>query len=100
MEATGRCPLRRARGWVAAGGGGDDSRGPPGQNLSDHLCLILCGGELLGKTLHCVTEEAKPGGSGSPRSGACQTPSSLSGSAIGGPPGLPRWTLFDRGTAL
>ncbi len=73
---------------------GGDSSGPPGQDVTKRLRLLLCGGELLGKVLHLF-----PGRSGSPGSGACRTPSYPPRSATGGAPGSLMWTSSDPGPA-
>ncbi len=56
VEAAGGRLRRRAGGGAAAGGGAGDSSGPPGQDVTKCLRLLLCGGELLGKVLHRFAE--------------------------------------------
>ncbi len=56
LEAAGGRPRRRADGGAAVGWRwGGDSSGPPGQDVTKRLRLLLCGGELLGKVLQRLT---------------------------------------------
>ncbi len=84
----------RAEGLQPAAGWGDDSSGPPGQNVSNGLRPLLCDGEFWAK------RRGLPGRLGSTGSCACRTRSYLPGPAIGGIPEPPEWTSSDRGTAL
>ncbi len=51
MEAAGGAPSVTSRWRGCSRRWGGDSSGPPGQDVTKRLHLLLCGGELLGKLL-------------------------------------------------
>ncbi len=89
VEAAGGRPRRWADGGTA---------GPPGQDMTKRLRLLLLG--TVGKSPPPLRRIGRPGRLGSPESDACRPPSYLPRSAKGGSPGPLMWTSSDPGPAL